>query len=403
MSDLEHDEDLKPKFFMTPNIYVDVLMPLLTPEEFMVLMFAVRRTLGFHKRQDRISLSQFCTGTVKYGEAKDDGTGLSVNSVRNALKKLEQYKILTKVEDNNPLTNEGSLYEIQFSSKVIEWNELEKRYDEWRAASAKRVAKGVETRRRMNPLSYDDTGGVSSDDTPQNDQISDQKNDSDSDLGGSSDDRGGDRRTITQNTVEKQLIGNTNTSMHGVDSEKSTNQLTQSGMDECMDVVDQEKYDFLWDCGLRSPALINKMLVLSMQSLEKEWAIVKNSTTIKDIPGALGRNLKAALHKHEMQQRQAAQRAANPEPAQPKPLIICPEAEACERPEWITLEEWASWYFVPNIYGYLHQATLTPNGLIECINEELTADFYDRFDWTPQYFKAICDITGEAYVAPNQQ
>lgn len=385
MSDLEQDEDLKPKFFMTPNIYVDVLMPLLTPEEFMVLMFAVRRTLGFHKRQDRISLSQFCTGTVKYGEAKDDGTGLSVNSVRNALKKLEQYKILTKVEDNNPLTNEGSLYEIQFSSKVIEWNELEKRYDEWRTASAKRVAKGVETRRRMNPLSYDDTGGVSSDDTPQIDQNSDQKNDSEPDLGGSSDDRGGDRPTTTQNKEEIKLKGTFNPSMH-----EPENEPTQEELDGWMD-----GYDLLHAFGVRDEGHLQTFKKLPLKVLKKEIDIVEKSKA-NDPPGLLIHNLKIEIKRMQARAEREAREAATP-----KPLEFCPEALQYERPEWITLEEWAYLRFAPNLYGYLHQAVLKPDGRIDCNHDDVTAQFYDRFGWVVMYFKAVCDITGEVYAVPQ--
>ena len=46
-----------PNSFQTPNDYVDEIMPYLTGEEFKVLIYAVRRILGFQKRQDRTSLS----------------------------------------------------------------------------------------------------------------------------------------------------------------------------------------------------------------------------------------------------------------------------------------------------------------------------------------------------------
>ncbi len=52
-----------PNSFQTPNVLVDRVMPLLKPEEYMALSFAVRHILGWEdkiaRRRARISLSMF--------------------------------------------------------------------------------------------------------------------------------------------------------------------------------------------------------------------------------------------------------------------------------------------------------------------------------------------------------
>lgn len=53
------DNPLKPNFLQFPNILVDSLMKHLTPVEFLCLVVIVRKTVGWHKSEDPISLSQF--------------------------------------------------------------------------------------------------------------------------------------------------------------------------------------------------------------------------------------------------------------------------------------------------------------------------------------------------------
>lgn len=318
----EQDNDLKPNFFQTPNIYVDVLMPLLTPEEFMVLMFAVRRTLGFHKRQDRISMSQFCTGTIKNGDAKDDGTGLSPNAVRNALRKLELYRILTKVDDNNPPLNEGGMYEIQFSSKTIDWAGLEKRYEDWATANSKRAVKGAETRRRMNPLLYDEQGG-SSDEPP---YLGVEKNVSEVDLGGSSDEGGGVHPMNIQKKEEIKLIGIDQSSMHGDEPEPEPTQPQQVPDMHGMDVLSKNpSYRLLKEYGIRSDKVLAELAIVPVETIQAEWALVKNSSIPAHYkPNQLAKNLRSWL----------VDQAENPEPEPIAASDPKPEHPSIARSDW---------------------------------------------------------------------
>lgn len=110
-----------PNSFQTPNVYVDKLMGLLTPEEFVVLIYAIRRILGFQKRQDRISLSQFAKGTqASDGMYYDSGTGLSVPTIRRCLGNLVRYGLMRRVDENNT-DNEGTLWELSWDENSIDW------------------------------------------------------------------------------------------------------------------------------------------------------------------------------------------------------------------------------------------------------------------------------------------
>jgi phage replication O-like protein O len=70
-------------------------MPHLSGGELKVLLYMYRRTFGFRKDSDRISLSQIAQGiTTKTGRVLDQGTGLTKRHVITALKSLEKKNII---------------------------------------------------------------------------------------------------------------------------------------------------------------------------------------------------------------------------------------------------------------------------------------------------------------------
>ena len=87
-------KNITPNHTQIPNGYLDVLMPILSEAEFKCLIYIARRTFGFHKRFDKISISQMTKGIKKY----DKGTGLSRQSVVTATNKLHQAKIIQKTQ-----------------------------------------------------------------------------------------------------------------------------------------------------------------------------------------------------------------------------------------------------------------------------------------------------------------
>jgi hypothetical protein len=79
-----------------PDEVFDVLMPQLSGAELKVLLYICRRTFGFKKASDSISLSQIAHGIItRAGRVLDGGTGLSKRHVINALKVLEKKNVIT--------------------------------------------------------------------------------------------------------------------------------------------------------------------------------------------------------------------------------------------------------------------------------------------------------------------
>ena len=78
-------------YTMIPNYIIDRKLPFLSGTELKVLLYILRRTLGFRKSGDLISLSQFQNGIVKRdGTALDHGTGVrSRKAILDAAKGLE--------------------------------------------------------------------------------------------------------------------------------------------------------------------------------------------------------------------------------------------------------------------------------------------------------------------------
>jgi len=81
----------KPNNTPVPDEFFDELLHLLTGAEAKVVMYIIRRTFGFKKHQDNISLKQMVSGIItREGRVLDHGTGLSKDSVSRSVKSLEE-------------------------------------------------------------------------------------------------------------------------------------------------------------------------------------------------------------------------------------------------------------------------------------------------------------------------
>jgi hypothetical protein len=80
-----------PPFTAVPNEFIDWLLADCSGSEIAVYLYMLRRTAGFQKPSDRISVRQFCNGlrSTKNGASLDRGTGLSIETVSAALTALE--------------------------------------------------------------------------------------------------------------------------------------------------------------------------------------------------------------------------------------------------------------------------------------------------------------------------
>jgi len=84
-----------PNFTTVPDDFFDTLAPRLRESELKVLLYIIRRTFGFKKGSDNISLSQMVDGIVrKDGTRLDNGTGLKKSAVCVALSSLEKKGII---------------------------------------------------------------------------------------------------------------------------------------------------------------------------------------------------------------------------------------------------------------------------------------------------------------------
>jgi hypothetical protein len=73
----------------TPDVFFDLLAPRLNEGELRIMLYLIRRTYGFKKDADRVSITQFCAGIVqKDGTRLDWGTGMARKSVVRSLQSL---------------------------------------------------------------------------------------------------------------------------------------------------------------------------------------------------------------------------------------------------------------------------------------------------------------------------
>ena len=84
-----------PKYTQVPDELFDKLLSELNESELKVLLYIIRRTFGFKKDNDNISIAQICKGIkTKDGKVLDKGTGLGKSSVARAIKWLEGKNII---------------------------------------------------------------------------------------------------------------------------------------------------------------------------------------------------------------------------------------------------------------------------------------------------------------------
>jgi len=93
---------ISPQYTQVPDELFDDLMVHLSGAELKVLLYIIRRTFGFKKDSDNISLKQICNGiTTKEGEILDKGTGLSLSTVQLALKGLIEKQCVITVRNRS--------------------------------------------------------------------------------------------------------------------------------------------------------------------------------------------------------------------------------------------------------------------------------------------------------------
>ena len=109
-----------PQYTQTPNEFFDVLAPKLTEAELRVLIYIIRRTFGFHRDADAISVSQMVSGISSVdGEILDSGTGMSKSAVWRGTKGLVEKGVLQVARLQNPDGEyETNVYSLRFAEEA---------------------------------------------------------------------------------------------------------------------------------------------------------------------------------------------------------------------------------------------------------------------------------------------
>jgi len=114
-----------------PDAYFDEVMAPLGPSAFTVLMYVARRTFGFKRHSDQISLDQICHGIVtteirdtdgaviKPARRLDHGTGLAKSTVVRALDRLIAAGLIRKRHNTDPRRGQlANTYGIVFKDSA---------------------------------------------------------------------------------------------------------------------------------------------------------------------------------------------------------------------------------------------------------------------------------------------
>ena len=105
-----------------PDVLFDELLVLLNGAELKVMLYIIRRTLGFKKTTDTISFNQFLRGiTTKEGRVLDRGCGIKDRTtLSKALARLERLNCIESTKGKNAKeVNEITAYSIKFRSQIV--------------------------------------------------------------------------------------------------------------------------------------------------------------------------------------------------------------------------------------------------------------------------------------------
>jgi hypothetical protein len=123
-----------PSFTQVPDELFDLLMPQLTDAELRVLLYIIRRTFGFKREADAISLSQMVSGIItRDGRVLDSGTGLAKSTVARGLAGLRaKGVILAERNASAERGDEPTTYRLRFRADSAEEKAVADPVSRWR-------------------------------------------------------------------------------------------------------------------------------------------------------------------------------------------------------------------------------------------------------------------------------
>jgi hypothetical protein len=110
-----------PRYTPVPDELFDDLLPDLSGAELKVLLYIVRRTFGFKRQSDAVSIAQLCRGiTTHAGKVLDRGTGLSNSTVSLAVKGLVEKGVLCAERRRDPLKGDiPTVYMLHMAADTV--------------------------------------------------------------------------------------------------------------------------------------------------------------------------------------------------------------------------------------------------------------------------------------------
>ena len=110
-----------PNFTPTPDALFDVLLARISDAELRVLLYIIRRTFGFKKDSDTISLKQMTAGIItRDGRRLDFGAGLSKASAARGIKGLvDKGIVLAQRNQSQERGDEPTTYRLRFRDTVF--------------------------------------------------------------------------------------------------------------------------------------------------------------------------------------------------------------------------------------------------------------------------------------------
>src|SRR5688500_5918631 len=114
-----------PNYTPVPDELFDEQLPDLSGSELKVLLYIIRRTFGFKKDSDNISLNQLLhRNTTKEGILLDRGTGLTKKTLLEAIKSLvEKHLLMTERRRSKEKGDEPTTYRLNVVSDTTENND----------------------------------------------------------------------------------------------------------------------------------------------------------------------------------------------------------------------------------------------------------------------------------------
>jgi Bacteriophage replication protein O len=110
----------RPSYTMVPDELFDELLPDLSGAELKVLLFVIRRTFGFKRDADAISLSQMLHGvTTRDGRVLHRGVGLCKPTLLGALRSLQEKGVLLTARRRSwERGDEPTVYALRFAERA---------------------------------------------------------------------------------------------------------------------------------------------------------------------------------------------------------------------------------------------------------------------------------------------